>query len=75
MRTLGASDISTVPINEELIRQKYSKETKQIQVLRRTDVSVFFVVVSVSNSLFRCSYEPFQCFDAVVWVTGGASGL
>ena len=41
MRTLGASDISTVPINEELIRQKYSKETKQIQVLRRTELQMF----------------------------------
>ena len=31
-RLLAASDVSKVPIDEELIRQKYSKETKQIKV-------------------------------------------
>ena len=32
MRLIGASDVSAVPVNEEWIRQKYSKETKQIKV-------------------------------------------
>ena len=32
MRLVGVGDVSTVPVNEELIRKKYSKETKQIKV-------------------------------------------
>jgi len=32
MRLVGAGDVNTVPVNEELIRKKYSKETKQIKV-------------------------------------------
>lgn len=32
MRLVDASDVNTVPVNEELIRKKYSKETKQIKV-------------------------------------------
>jgi len=34
MRLVGVGDISTVPVDEELIRKKYSKETKQIKVFR-----------------------------------------
>jgi len=33
MRLLGASDVSAVPVNEELIRNKYAKETQQIKVM------------------------------------------
>ena len=32
LRLMGSNEVSTVPVNEELIRQKYSKETKQIKV-------------------------------------------
>jgi len=38
LRLMGSNDVSTVPVNEELIRQKYSKETKQIKV---TSVPLF----------------------------------
>jgi len=32
MRLVGVGDLSAVPVNEELIRKKYSQETRQIKV-------------------------------------------
>ena len=31
-RLLAASDVNNIPVDQELIRQKYSQETKQIKV-------------------------------------------
>jgi len=55
IRLVGVGDVSTVPVNEELIRKKYSKETKQIKVFN-TRRNIWFHVhfLSQTFSAFLC---------------------
>jgi len=44
MRLLAASDVNSVPVDEQSIRQKYSEETRQIKVLPQCTLDVRLLI-------------------------------
>jgi len=63
MQLIGSSDISAVPVNEEWIRKKYSKETEQIKVTgesRRTG-SLCFTFRSRCVCVRCCKFVCIVC--------------